>query len=120
MFMEIDTRMRASNVAILVYHPHIKHRAGRQGASSSAAEIVVDDSDDEDEDEDEDERVGGDAAKNDVLRRQHSGGSVKVEDGVEELGTHEAINLRDALELPALAAAITIEVSLGWGGGGGT
>lgn len=100
--------MKASDVAIMIYHPHIRRRAGKQGAPSSAAEIVVDSNSDDD-----DEPTGGDAAKADAMRRQHSGGSVKVEDGEKELSTHEAIELRNALELPALAAAVTLEVSLG-------
>lgn len=92
--MEMDAHLRAQDVGILVYRPTSEQCAGK-----STGPRVHDSSGDDD-----------DAPESESLRKQHSGGSVSVGDGEEELSTHEAIKRRDALHLPALAAATTIEV----------
>lgn len=101
--MEIDVSMRAENVALLIYHPHVKR--GKDKGPRSRDNFAGDSLSDEEDFNDLPDGMS--------LRRQHSGGSVIIGDGEGELSTHDAIDRRDALRLPPLAAVITIEVSLG-------
>lgn len=106
--MEIDIRMSARDVTLLVFHPPLENnRPGKTANAAGTGEanpghggsVASADGDDSDED----------LPEMDELTRQHSGGSVKLAEV--ELATEEATLLRDRLQLPALAASVVIDVS---------
>ncbi len=110
--MEIDIKMSARAVTLLVYNPLVDSgsskaaNAGREArpgqdvvGGASVASVFGDELDDLD---------GGDPPEADALSRQHSGGSVKLGEG--EVPTEEAALLRERLEMPALVASVVIDV----------
>lgn len=105
--MEIDLKMSAQDVAILIFHPLCEQRSGKRRRTPS--KVVLGQSGgsggNDDDDDDDSEPPG-----NKGLQHQLSGGSVTIGDGEVKLNTHDAIKRRDALHLPALAAVTTIEV----------
>ena len=95
--MEVDIRLKEKDTAVLVYHPHIKQRVSKKPMAVDREGVVG-----------EDEL--GQSPEDDPLVRQHSGGSVTVGEGEGEMSTEEAIQRRNDLRLPPLAAVFTIEV----------
>lgn len=109
--MEIDIRMSARDVTLLVYHPPVdsSSRPGKAAANAGAGEADHgQDDDDSLAGADSDDTDGG-LPEMEELTRQNSGGSVKLAQG--ELATEEATLLRDRLQLPAVAASVVIDVS---------
>lgn len=120
--MEIDIKLSAQNVTVLVYNPLVgggssssseaanagsdarEARPGQGqdvGGGGSVASAFGEDPDDLDDDD-------GDLPEVDALSRQHSGGSVSL--GESEVPTEKATLLRERLELPALVASVVIDV----------
>lgn len=106
--MEIDIRMSARDVILLVYHPPVdKNRLGK-AANADTGEVdpgqddggSVSSADGDDSDEG--------LPDMEELERQNSAGSVRLAEC--ELATEEAALLRDRLQLPALAASVVIDV----------
>lgn len=108
--MEVSVSMRASDLTVLIYHPVMdksgagdaKKKASASGEPNSLG-VVVRDGDDESGDDTDDPDAQS-------LTRQNSGGSVVVGEDEGQMSTSDAMNRRDAMLLPALAAATTIEV----------
>ena len=101
--MEIDLKMSAQDVAILIFHPLCEQRSGKR--NPLANKVVASQgggSGGGDDDLEPPENKG--------LQHQLSGGSVTIGDGEGKLSTYDAIKRRDALHLPALAVVTTIEV----------
>lgn len=104
--MEIDLKMSAQDVAILIFHPLCEQRSGnRKRTPSKVVPSQSGGSGGNDQDDDDSE-----PPENEGLQHQLSGGSVTIGDGEGKLNTYDAIKRRDALHLPALAAVTTIEV----------
>lgn len=107
--MEIDIRMAARDVTLLVFHPP-RDGDSLVGAAGSHRDNVGPD------DDSVDFAGASDCCDDDALpethelSRQHSGGSVKLGEDSGELATEEALCLRDSLHLPALAASVVIDV----------
>lgn len=115
--MEIDIRMSAQAVTLLVFHPppdsnNDKKRPGKKAANAGGTGKA-----DHRGQGDDGGDAGGDAGGESgdegspamgELTRQHSGGSVQLAEG--ELATEQATLLRDDLHLPALAASVVIDV----------
>lgn len=122
--MEIDIKMSARNVTLLVYNPPLdsssvnsSHRRnlGKAANAGSGSRGVYPGQDDGDSSSvasafggDDDLDVSG-RPEVKALSRQISGGSVNLgESG--EMATEEATLLRERLELPALVASVVIDV----------
>lgn len=99
--MEVDIRLKAKDVAVLVYHPsmNMKQRAGKKRMMAG------------EEEGDGSEKLGPPPMSEPLLRQQHSGGSVRVSESEGVMNTEEAIQRRNDLRLPPLAAVFTFEVN---------
>ena len=102
--MEIDLKMSAQDVAILVFHPLCDQRNGKRVKKPS--KVVASQSGGTGGDGDDDSEPPG----NKGIQHEHSAGSVTIGEDEGKLSTYDAIKRRDALHLPALAAVTTIEV----------
>lgn len=107
--MEIDIRMSARDVTLLVYHPPVDNSRPGKTANAGTGEADRGQCDDDSSVSaaDSGDSDGG-LPEMDELTRQNSGGSVKLAEG--ELETEQATLLRDRLQLPALAASVVIDV----------
>ncbi|CAM9823299.1 unnamed protein product, partial [Ectocarpus fasciculatus] len=113
--MEIDIKMSAQDVSLLVYHPPCdnhksagKKKAGVVGSSSREVDLGQDGGDNDSMFGGSSDDDYGTLPEMDQLSRQHSGGSVKLGGDDGEMATEEALRLRDSLQLPALAASVAI------------
>lgn len=95
--MEVDISLKAKDVAVLVYHPHMKQRARKKRTAAG-------------EEGEDSEKLGEPPMSEPLLREQHSGGSVTVSESEGQINTEEAIQRRNNLRLPPLAAVFTFEV----------
>ncbi|CAM9494605.1 unnamed protein product, partial [Hapterophycus canaliculatus] len=105
--MEIDIRMSARDVTLLVFHPPRDGDRGGSGAGSRRDNVGQDGGTGfaGDSDYGDDDAVTG----THEFSRQHSGGSVKLGDETGDLATVEALSLRDSVQLPALVASVVID-----------
>lgn len=115
--MEIDIKMSAQDVSLLVYHPPCdnhksagKKKAGVVGSSSPEVDLGQGGGDNDSMFGGSSDDDDGTLPEMDQLSRQHSGGSVKLGGDDGEMATEEALRLRDSLQLPALAASVAINV----------
>lgn len=111
--MEIDIRMSAQDVSLLVYHPPCDKTKSADKNKVSSREVDLGQVGDDNDSIFAGSSDGGDDGslpEMDQLSRQHSGGSVKLGGDDGELATEEALRLRDSLQLPALAASVAINV----------
>ncbi|CAB1109754.1 unnamed protein product [Ectocarpus sp. CCAP 1310/34] len=109
--MEIDIRMSAQDVSLLVYHPPCDNAKSADKNKASSREVDLGQGGDDNDSIFAGSSDGGDDGslpEMDQLSRQHSGGSVKLGGDDGELATEEALRLRDSLQLPALAASVAI------------
>ncbi|CAM9288314.1 unnamed protein product, partial [Ectocarpus sp. 8 AP-2014] len=109
--MEIDIRMSAQDVSVLVYHPPCGNNKSADKSKASSREVDLGQGGDDNDSIFAGSSDGGDDGslpEVDQLSRQHSGGSVKLGGDDGELATEEALRLRDSLQLPALAASVAI------------
>ncbi|CAM9706333.1 unnamed protein product [Ectocarpus sp. 13 AM-2016] len=109
--MEIDVRMSAQDVSLLVYHPPYDKNKSADKNKASSREVDLGQGGDDNDSIFAGSSDGGDDGslpEMDQLSRQHSGGSVKLGGDDGELATEEALRLRDSLQLPALAASVAI------------
>lgn len=116
--MEIDVRVHAKDVSTLIFHPNIKkletksnrssvvkaaEKAGKKSKSIGSSRGQEGATDDEDSGSASDDSISS-------RERRQNRGVVRLGES-EELDTATAIERRNEEELPALIAAITIQVT---------
>lgn len=102
--MEVDIRIYAKDPSILIFHPNVKklskNRSPKTTPDNASGESKGHRSGD-----------GGDIRGSGSHARQHNLGTVGLGGSEDQLDTDMAIKRRNERELPALVAAITVEVS---------